>query len=83
MKKMVQVMVEARRDLGAGVGVVGEQMLQLLQSLQNHQYYCLLQNQTVPSPSEVAPVLEQLLQGEKDAKIVGIQKLNCQWCSSY
>lgn len=82
MKTMVQVMAEAQRDQGARVVAVGEPMLQLLQSLQNHQYYYHLQNQTVPSLSEVALVLEQPLQGEKDAKIAGIQKLNCQYCSS-
>ena len=60
MKKMAQGMAEAQRGQGARV-VEEEQMLQLLQVLQNHHYYPLLQNQIVPSLSEVAPALEQPL----------------------
>lgn len=74
MKKMVQGMAEARRDQGARV-VEGEQMLQLLQLLRNHHYYFLLQSQNVPSLSEVALVLEQPLQGERDVEIVDNQTL--------
>lgn len=81
---MVQGMAEARRGQGARV-VEGEQMLQLLRLLRYPRYYFHLQSQNVPFLSEVALVLEQPLQGERDVKTVDNQMLKSHFrccCSS-